>query len=187
MRPGVDTSRLTMSVSSSIYTSTILRRCQAMSPRSFFAAWLKYGTGGTCWAGNGALHALLVTLGFQASRGLCTMVTAPNAPPTHGTVIVGCAEGRYVVDASILHGMPLRLDAVTPTTTSHAAWGVQCSMRQGQWHIRWRPLHRTEGLDCRLEELEVSRDAFRERHERTRSWSPFNYELYVRLLCGESV
>ncbi len=47
----------------------------------FFEAWLAYGTGGTCWAGNGALYTLLVTLGFEASRGRGTMLVAPTSPP----------------------------------------------------------------------------------------------------------
>jgi arylamine N-acetyltransferase len=153
----------------------------------FFAAWLTYGTGGTCWAGHGALHALLVSLGFQASRGMGTMLVAPDVSPSHGTVLVACEERRYVVDASILHGEPLQLDASTPTGVTHPAWGVQCHMRDGHWHMRWRPLHRPEGLDCRLDHLQVTRETFRECHEHTRSWSAFNYELYARLLCGEAV
>jgi len=44
-----------------------------------------------------------------------------------------------------------------------------------------------EGLDCRLDYLSVTRETFRERHEQTRPWSPFNYELYARLICGEAV
>ena len=75
----------------------------------FFEAWLGYGTGGTCWAGNGALHAVLVSLGFEAIRGMGTMHAAPEAPPTHGTVVVTCERSRYLVDASILHGAPLPL------------------------------------------------------------------------------
>src|SRR5262245_17925193 len=35
------------------------------SPEDFFEAWLKFGTGGTCWPGAGAFHALLVALGFD--------------------------------------------------------------------------------------------------------------------------
>ena len=54
----------------------------------FFEAWLVYGTGGTCWSGNGALHALLLSLGFEAARGLCTMLVAPDIPPNHGSVLV---------------------------------------------------------------------------------------------------
>jgi arylamine N-acetyltransferase len=153
----------------------------------FFDAWLTYGTGGTCWAGNGALHTLLVSLGFHASRGMGTMLVAPNVPPNHGTVLVASDETRYVVDASILHSEPLRLDASTATGVTHPAWGVQCRRREGHWYIRWRPVHMPDGFDCRLDHLQVTRETFRKQHEQTRPWSPFNYELYARLLCGEAV
>jgi len=153
----------------------------------FFEAWLAYGTGGTCWAGNGALYTLLVTLGFEASRGRGTMLVAPNIPPNHGTVLVTHEGTRYVVDASILHSAPLCLDASTTTSVVHPAWGVQCRQREGYWHIRWRPIHLPDGLDCRIDQLQVSRETFRESHEQTRPWSPFNYELYARLLCGDTV
>jgi hypothetical protein len=43
------------------------------------------------------------------------------------------------------------------------------------------------GLDCRVEDLSVSRETFRERHEQTRSWSSFNYELHIRLICGDGM
>jgi hypothetical protein len=46
--------------------------------------------------------------------------------------------------------------------------------------IRWRPLHLADGLDCRIEELQVPQQSFHERHEKSRAWSPFNYELYAR-------
>lgn len=48
-------------------------------PAEFLTAWLAYGTGGTCWAGNGALHAVLVSLGFDAARGMGTMRAAAPA------------------------------------------------------------------------------------------------------------
>jgi N-hydroxyarylamine O-acetyltransferase len=153
----------------------------------FFEAWLNYGTGGTCWAGNGALHALLVSFGFSAYRGIATMLVAPNLPPNHGTVIADVDGARYVVDASILHSDPLRLDEHTATGIDHPAWGVHCIKRDGHWSIRWRPLHAPEGLDCRIEQIGVTRETFRERHELTRSWSPFNYELYARVIRGDTV
>jgi N-hydroxyarylamine O-acetyltransferase len=156
-------------------------------PAEFLAAWLTYGTGGTCWAGNGALHAVLVTLGFHATRGMGTMRTAPEAPPTHGTVLVTCEETRYLVDASILHSSPLPLHESTPTGVAHPAWGVHCCKRDGTWYIRWRPLHQPEGVDCRLQYPHVSRETFRERHEQSRAWSRFNYELHARTIRGETV
>jgi N-hydroxyarylamine O-acetyltransferase len=156
-------------------------------PAEFLTAWITYGTGGTCWAGNGALYAVLVSLGFCAVRGIGTMLSVPHAPPNHGTVLVTCEETCYIVDASILHSAPLPLNASTPTGVAHPAWGVQCRKRDGAWYIRWRPLHMLDGLDCRLEHLQVSRETFREHHEQTRAWSGFNYELYARSIRGEGV
>ena len=74
-----------------------------------------------------------------------------------------------------------------PTGIMHPAWGVQCSMRDGHWYIRTHPAHMLDGLDCRLDHLHVTQETFRERHEQTRPWSPFNYELYARLIRGEAV
>ena len=147
-------------------------------PRDFFEAWLRYGAGGTCWAGNGALQALLQSLGFIARRGLGTMLVNPSMSPNHGTVVVECEGGRYVVDASILHGEPLALETGAATAVEHPAWGVRCTTREGRWVIRWRPLHAPEGIECRIERLQVN--DFHERHERTRPWSPFNYSVYAR-------
>src|SRR5688572_175456 len=43
----------------------------------FFRSWLAHGAGGTCWAGNGALHDLLAALGFAATRATATMLSTP--------------------------------------------------------------------------------------------------------------
>ena len=153
----------------------------------FFEAWLAYGTGGTCWAGNGALQALLVSLGFAAKRGVGTMLVAPNIPPNHGTVLVTCEGTTYVTDASILHSEPLPLDDHTVTCIDHPVWGVACHSRDGHWYIQWRPLHQPSGLDCRIDQLPATREVFKTRHEHTRAWSPFNYEVYARLIRGDTV
>jgi N-hydroxyarylamine O-acetyltransferase len=42
-------------------------------------------------------------------------------------------------------------------------------------------------MDCRIERLDVSADVFRERHEATRPWSPFNYQVYARSVKGDSM
>ena len=153
----------------------------------FFDAWLKHRTGGTCWAGNGALCELLAALGFKCGRGIATMRADLDIPPNHGTVIVDLDGRRYLVDASILHFEPLALDEHEPSAVRHAAWGVRCENRQGHWYIRWRPLNAPAGIDCRIERLAATAEEFRERYEQTRGWSPFNYELTARLIRGESV
>ena len=153
----------------------------------FFVSWLRHGTGGTCWAGNGALQVLLRTLGFDAACGLATMLVAPDARPNHGTVVVSCEGHTYFVDASILHGEPLELAIVAPTAVTHPAWGAACSVRDGHPVIRWRPLHKPEGFDCRVEDCDVPAQTFRDFHEQSRPWSPFNYQLYARINRGDGV
>src|SRR5262249_24913150 len=96
------------------------------TPEDFFTGWLKYRTGGTCWPGAAALHSLLVSLGFDAARGIGTMMAAPNLQPNHGTVRVTLDTEHYLVDNSILHGEPLRFSMDADTEVAHAAWGVQC-------------------------------------------------------------
>jgi len=147
----------------------------------FFEAWLKHGTGGTCWANAGACHALWQSLGFAAERGLGTMMAAPNIPPNHGTVRVRFGGENYLTDCSMLHGEPLRLDENTETKITHPAWGLRGAQRDGKWHILWRPLHKVDGLECRLEAFGLSATDYQQRYEQTRGWSPFNYEVYARL------
>jgi len=147
----------------------------------FFEAWLRHGTGGTCWAGAGACQALWQSLGFQAERGLGTMMAAPNIPPNHGTVRVRFGNEHFLTDCSMLHGEPLRLDENTETKITHPAWGLRCAQRDGKWHILWRPLHKVDGLECRLEAFGLSATDYQQRYEQTRGWSPFNFEVYARL------
>ncbi len=156
-------------------------------PEDFFVAWLAHGTGGTCWAGNGGLYDLLTSLDYEASRGIATMVTSPDVPPNHGTVLVDLDGVRYMVDASILHNQPLLLVDGQTTAIPHGAWGVEARQQDGRWHIRWRPLHTPAGIDCRIEHVGASGETFSESYEATRAWSPFNYELNARLIRGDAL
>ena len=153
----------------------------------FFDAWLKFRSGGTCWAGNGALCTLLAAVGFDARRGIGTMLARPDALPNHGTVLVELEGRTYVVDASILHREPLLLSEQEITAVEHPAWGVRCVRREGLWHIHWRPLHAPDGIECRIDRLAATRAEFRERHDQTRDWSPFNYEVHARLIRSEAI
>ncbi len=162
----------------------------------FFDGWIRYGAGGTCWSGNGALCALLTALGFDARRAVATMLVAANLPPNHGSTTVLFDGRRYLVDASILHDEPLLLGELLPPherppgaapDAVSAAWNATCRMHDGRWHIRWRPLHKPEGIDCRIDQFDSEAATFRQRHEHSRGWSPFNYELHVRMNRGTSV
>ncbi|MDB6072923.1 MAG: hypothetical protein JWO89_563, partial [Verrucomicrobiaceae bacterium] len=153
----------------------------------FFTAWLQHGTGGTCWSGSNALHAFLSALGFPVERGIATMMAAPVLPPNHGTVMIVNEGKRYLLDASMLHGEPLLLDEHQTTQIDHLAWGLTCGQRDGKLHVHWRPMHKVDGFDCRLEWTGSSGPDHRAFYSRTHEWSPFNYELNVRLNCGDDV
>ena len=150
----------------------------------FFTAWLKHGTGGTCWAGSNALHAVVAALGYDVERGIGTMLVLPHLPPNHGTVLVKLEGGLYLVDSSMLHGVPLLLDEHAPTEIDHPAWGLKCAQRDGFWHVAWRPMHKMDGLECRIDFTGSSGENHRSRYAGTAEWSPFNYELSTRLNRG---
>jgi arylamine N-acetyltransferase len=151
------------------------------TPEDFFDAWLRHGTGGTCWAGNGALLALLDALGFAAERGLATMMAAPDLPPNHGTVVVTVDGARFIVDASILHGSPLPLTDGS-SRVDHPAWGVTARRLpdDGRLTITWPSLHQPAGFDCRLERIGAPVSEFHDRYELSRARSGFNDFLYIR-------
>jgi N-hydroxyarylamine O-acetyltransferase len=129
---------------------------------------------------------VLASLGFTATRGIGTMLRSPNTPPNHGTVFVEIDGARYLADASILHGSPLRLEEQAATEVVHPAWGVRCERRDGRWHVHWRPFHALDGRDCRIERTEAAQSEFHELHEETRPWSFFNYALYARVNRDEA-
>ena len=150
------------------------------TPNEFFEAWLKHGTGATCWAGNGALCELLVALGYDARRAAATMMVAPGIPPNHGSVVVHLDGNRYVVDASMLFVEPLPLRA--GARVAQRAWGVEALDVDGNFTIRWNPLLRDDLLDCRYNLYDVTPAQFSVFHEATRAWSPFNFGLNLNLV-----
>ncbi|MEO5712209.1 MAG: arylamine N-acetyltransferase [Luteolibacter sp.] len=153
----------------------------------YFQVWLEHGTGGTCWAGAGALHALLSAMGFEADRALGTMLVAPGLPPNHGSVRVRLGGRNFLLDTSILHHEPLPLVEDEETRIGHPAWGVTCSKRDGRSHVRWRPLHKPDGFECRFEGFGIHGDDYLDRYEQTRGWSPFNYQVCARRNRGDEV
>lgn len=158
------------------------------TPRDFFEAWLRHGTGGTCWSGAGAFHALATSLGFAAERAIATMLVYPDLPPNHGSVRVTLDGKHYLVDCSMLHGEPiLLLDDCAETRVDHPAWGARCVSRDGRFHVTWRPLNYLQGLTCRFESFGAIAAEYEQRYEATRGWSPFNYQVVARGNLGDEV
>lgn len=152
---------------------------------SFFDAWLEDGAGGTCWSGNGALHDLLAALGFDVERVVATMLSSPHVTEAnHGSVVATLDGERWLVDASILSGSPIRV----PASGEPADEGP---LPRIEWlddrpAVLWRTATAPEGFHCRIERIGADATEWDERHQRTAGWSPFNYQLSARLLEGEA-
>lgn len=156
------------------------------SPDNFFASWLRYGTGGTCWAGHGALYALLNTLGFNVQFGL-TVMRSPRPvradSPGHGTLFVRLGETTFIVDATMLHGQPLPLQA---WYSPHPVWGTRVHRDEGVWSVNWKPLGRSR-VDCQLLEMDAAGHEYPQRHEQSRGNSRFDGAMLIRLAGRESI
>jgi N-hydroxyarylamine O-acetyltransferase len=157
------------------------------APSEFFAAWLQHGAGGTCWALHGALCALLEACGFDARRAIATMLVMPDLPPNHGTVTVRLDGETLLVDGTLQHGVPLALYGARESAVAHPAWGVTARPEGAKWLVRWRSPFTLTDMDCRLDSLAGDDAAFRTYHEATRTWSPFNFQLNVRVHRGGGV
>ena len=151
------------------------------TPEAFFDPWLAHGTGGTCWAGNGALYGLLEMLGFDVDRAIATMLPRPDiVGPNHGSVIVAVDGTRWITDASILSGEPIAI----PEPGVPAATGPvpRFEWLDGKPAVRWRMLRVPAGFLCRIDRIGAGCDEWDALHRRTAEWSPFNYQLSARLI-----
>jgi N-hydroxyarylamine O-acetyltransferase len=151
---------------------------------AFFDTWLEHGTGGTCWAGNGALHDLLAALEFDVERAIATMLSAPDVRgPNHGSVIVTIDGARWIADASILSGDPIRI--VGPETDGGSKALPRLEWLADKPAVLWRALNAPNGFPCRIDRIGADVDEWDRLHERTAAWSPFNFQLSARLLRGD--
>lgn len=156
------------------------------NPVDFFSHWLNQGTGGTCWAGHGALYALLKHFNFPVQYGVSTMLSSHPASvnsPGHGTLLVILDKTTYVIDATILHGTPLPLKE---WDSNHPVWGTRVHFCEGHWCINWKPLGRP-WLDCKLLELDAAEEEYPRRHELSRYNSRFDGSLLIRMAGYDSI
>lgn len=156
------------------------------APQGFFEDWLAGGTGGTCWAGSLALRALLDSLGFVARLATGTMIPASaSRTPNHGTVLVRLAGTDWLVDSSILTGVPLPL-TVGAVPPGFPLGGCRVEEDDGQWILRFNRGRPPIGR-CRLESLDVRPETIAEFHEASRVDSPFSDRLVARRGRGRTV
>jgi hypothetical protein len=153
---------------------------------SFFEAWLECGAGGTCWAGNGALHDLLEALGFDVERALATMMpSAEMRGPNHASVVVNLEGERWIADASILSGEPIRIRAAGEPVERGPM--PRFEWLDGKPAVIWRTRRAPDGFPCRIERIGAEAAECDALHRQSGVWSPFNYELSARLMRGRAV
>ena len=150
---------------------------------SFFEAWLACGAGGTCWAGNGALHGFLEALGFDAQRAIATMMPSHSPAPNHGSVVVSLDGERWITDASILTSEPLRIPA--PGEPAETGPLPRLEWLDGKPAVIWRTLRLPEGFPCRIERIGADTVEWDALHRQSGVWSPFNFELSARVMRGD--
>jgi N-hydroxyarylamine O-acetyltransferase len=149
------------------------------APEAFFASWLAHGTGGTCWPGAGALHALVATLGFDARRGSAAMYDDRTGPiHTHGTTLVRLDGTDYWVDSSMLTNVPLPLIPDEETRIDDPVGPVRAEPVEDLWRVWWTTVT-AEEIGCLLLDDDVSAEHYAARYEASREMSPFNAALYT--------
>ena len=183
---GVGKCRSIMYASSSIYTITILVLCPETTPRISSKPGSPTGLGPRAGPAMALCTPCSCRLAFTRLVGWvpCSLLHIyPRTMALCSSPVTRCAMSlmpRYC--------MANHYDSTRTCPRALCIRPGACnSMRDGHWYIRWHPAHMLDGLDCRLDHLHVTQETFRERHEQTRPWSPFNYELYARLIRGEAV
>ncbi len=147
---------------------------------AFLAAWLRDGTGGTCWPSSAGLHGLLDALGFDARRGSAAMYDNLSGPiHTHGTVIVRIDGADYWVDSSMLSDRVLPLVLHEETRLDDPLHPMRAEPVDDLWRVWWPHPFLAENIGCLLLDDDTTADHYLERYEWSRGWSPFNTGLHA--------
>jgi N-hydroxyarylamine O-acetyltransferase len=159
------------------------RPLPGITATDFFETWLEHGTGGTCWSSSNALYTLFKSTGFDVARiagSMRDVGTGPRKTPGHGSVVARIGGQDWLVDSSMLTGVPLPLgDEVYAGEDPVVIAEVE---RLEGGHRVWfsLPPHETH-FPCWLPEGEATHALYGSRYEASRERSPFNQRLYARI------
>ena len=142
----------------------------------FLEAWLAHGTGGTCWPSSNALYTLLRSLGFPARRVAASM--RDLGIPNHGSIKVALDGRDWLVDSSMLTGVPIPLDAANAVAGA-APFGAEVEATDGT-HVVWFATPPHDHFPCRLLDDPVDHPFYLGAYEGSRGRSPFNDRIYAR-------
>lgn len=152
-------------------------------PNDFFNAWLRYGTGGTCWPINGGMYALARALGFDARR-LVGSIIVEGYPTgaSHGSVLVTFDDTDYLCDAWMASFKVLPLIPGKTSLTGHGIHDISAAPTEVGFEILSYPgFDREHALPFRTEpEYDPADHAFfLTRYERTKSVGFFNDAIFI--------
>ena len=116
-------------------------------PMEFFEQWLAHGTGGTCFAVSGGIHALLRAIGFDANRISGSMILEGlEQDGNHASALVSLEGIDYLVDPQLASFVALPL--LFGQSTSAGA-GIHAIHAIG-WTARARSTARSRALGAHL-------------------------------------
>ncbi|MEZ5246203.1 MAG: arylamine N-acetyltransferase [Acidimicrobiales bacterium] len=138
-------------------------------PDDFFAAWQLTGAGGTCWASNNAIHALLVGLGFDARLFAASMF---DGEINHGTTIVTIDGDQWLVDTAVHGDVPAPLRGVS-TSVEHEGYVTTVRPDGGSWVFECPTPDPGMRIPCRIHGT-IDAAFTLEASEKSRGSSPFN-------------
>jgi len=159
-------------------------------PVEFFENWLKHGTGGTCWPGNGGMYALARALGFDARRMAGSVIIA-NYPQgaNHGSVLVTLEGVDYVFDHSFGAFKAVPLISDNPASTGTGIHNIKVIPVEGGYEM-WFHLGWTEdSLAFRTEPEHdpVDHDFFISRYDRASRLGFFNDSVMISRRFADSI
>ena len=156
-------------------------------PTEFFSNWLDHGTGGTCFAANGGLCALLGAMGFDAQRfSGGVLMEGLEHDGNHGSVVARIESVDYLVDAQLASFVPLPLIPGQFASTGQGIHDISAAPNANGFDISWYPgANRERPMVMRLDLASgpVSHAYFLAQYalsaSRQRRRSPFNEALFV--------
>ncbi len=159
-------------------------------PEDFFASWLAHGTGGTCWPANGALYALVHSLGFDARRIAGCMVMEEYPGTNHGSVVVTLDGVDYLVDQNLASFKVLPLVPGSTTSTGEGIHDITAVPTEDWFDVLWyHGVDRREPLTFRTEPEHdrVDQAFFLARYDLTKQLSIFNDALFICCRFPDSI
>jgi N-hydroxyarylamine O-acetyltransferase len=148
------------------------------APEDFFEGLLAHGTSGTCWPSSNGLFALVRACGFDVRRISASMFDRNDH--NHGSLIVRLDGEEWLVDSSILNGVPIALRRGVEAKLHDPVHPIRVEPVGAGFRLHWGMAQRPDTMPCRLMDDPVDEAFYLERYEISRAYSVFNTALYAR-------